>query len=576
MSTLQIIYNFLAPYRKWVVRALVLTAVSTLISLAPPMVLKVLVDQVITLGRNDLFVPMLVLFAVTPLAATVLGFANNYVVSLIGDKLVLDMRRRLYWHLQSLPMKFFDRCSTGMVIERLMGDVNKVQRMVTTQTITLATDAVACVAALGAMMYLNARLTVLLMLVVPIYVLNARFFKKRIRRANEQLRGKMDQISSTIQERLAGAAVIKAFGQERTEDRRFAADAHEALRFGTQAHNYSVGFTTSANLIYFVGQTSIYVLGCYLIIDGQMTLGAVVAFTTYCVYLLSPAVRFTQISNMVERSMVSVRRIGELLDEQVEPPDKSDAIRVGRLSGRVDFEDLRFEYIPGQPVLRDINLHVPAGTTVALVGHTGCGKTTLISLLYRFYEPTGGRILFDGIDITTIARKDLRRNLAIVPQDPVLFEGTVRENIAYGWPDAPLEKVIKAARIAEVHEVITSLPDGYDSQLGGEGVKLSVGQKQRLVIARAVLTEPAILILDEATSALDSQSEQLLQKALQRVMRNRTCFVVAHRLSTIINADMIVVMDQGRILEVGRHDELLNKRDGHYRRLYLTQFAKVA
>jgi len=575
-NNLKVLWRFIQPYKRWFYRAVVLTTISTAISLAPPLLLKVLVDKVIGEGRRDLFAPVLILFILAPLAATGLGFVNNYVVTLIGQKLVLDVRRRLYEHLQYLPMRFYDKSSTGGVMERLMGDVRHVQQMVTGQTITLATDTVACAVAMVIMMTLNWRLTCLLMILVPVYIVNFQYFKSRIRKWRRAFREKMEDISSSLQERLAGAAAVKVFGQERAETRHFVADAYEAQNIGVKAHIFSVGFGTTSNLIYWLGQTGIYLLGCYLVIESEMSLGAVIAFTGYSMYLLGPAVRFSNLSNMVERSMVSVRRVFELLAEARDPEDPPDAVWRSKLSGAVTFEHVSFEYDAGVPVLKDINVEVPAGKTVALVGHTGCGKTTIISLLMRFYRPTAGRVLIDGIDMNKVSRSTLRTNIAMVPQDPVLFEGTVRDNIAYGRPEASIEEIISAARAAEIHRTIKALPDGYDTHIGAEGVKLSVGQKQRLVIARAIVADPAILILDEATSALDTESERLLQRALLKIMRDRTSFVIAHRLSTIVGADMIVVLSDGEIIEVGTHQELLARKGGHYRQLYFTQFAKVA
>ena len=575
-SNFRVLWEFLRPYKKWFYRGVALTTVSTAISLAPPLLMKIIVDRIIGQGRNNLFVPVFAFFALAPLTAAALGFVNNFVISLIGDKLVLDLRHRLYEHLQYLPMRFYDKSSTGGLMERLMGDVAQVNQLVSGQTITLLTDLVACSIAMIIMMSLNWRLTCLLLVLVPLYVINFQFFKFRIRTWRLAVREKMEQISSSLQERLAGAAAVKAFGQERSETRQFMADAFDARNFGVRAHMYSVGFNTSSSLIYWLGQTGIYLMGCYLVIRSDMSLGSVIAFSGYCVYLLQPALRFSNMSNMVERAMVSVRRVFELLEETREPINPPATITIPRLRGEVRFDDLCFEYDAGSPVLHHINLDVPAGKTVALVGHTGCGKTTIISLLMRFYHPTSGQLLVDDVRIDRYARSTLRKNIAVVPQDPILFEGTVRDNIAYGRKDAKLEDVIAAAKAAEIHQTIEQLSDGYDTFLGEEGAKLSLGQKQRMIIARAILTDPAILILDEATSALDTESERLLQRALNKIMQNRTSFVIAHRLSTIIGADMIVVLSDGKIVEMGSHHELLAKEGGHYRHLYITQFAKVA
>ncbi len=575
MESLRTIYEYLQPYKKWFYRAILLTMVSTAISLTPPLILRAIVDNVITAGDMELFYPLIALFVIAPLLAAIIGFVNNYVVTLIGQKLVLDLRAKLYEHLLHLPLRFYDKQSTGGLIERLMGDVQQVQTMVTTQTVTLATDIVACSIALIIMMTLNWRLTLALMLLIPLYVINYNFFIERIRKWRKSLREKMEQISANLQERLAGMIVVKAFGGEEKEAEKFSQDALDARDIGIRAQSYSILFSTGSSLIYWLGRTGIYLLGCYLIIQGDMTLGSVVAFTSYTLYLLNPAVRFSQMSNMVEQSMVSVRRIKELIFELREPSDPPDAITLDRFSGEVRFEDVSFEYEVNQPVLRNFSLTVKPGTTVALVGHTGCGKTTIISLLMRFYRPTRGKILIDGIDLNKISNVSLRKNIAFVPQDPVLFEGTVFENIAYGKLDASMEEVVEAAKAAEIHSVIESLPDGYNTYIGEEGVKLSAGQKQRIIIARAILMDPSILILDEATSSLDSESERLLQKALLRVMEGRTSFVIAHRLGTIVSADIIVVLSEGRIIEIGTHKELIERR-GYYHRLYFTQFARAA
>jgi ABC-type multidrug transport system fused ATPase/permease subunit len=576
MNAFKVIYRFILPYRRQYLQAVAITLICTVISLSPPLIVKAFVDRVIGQREESLLTPLLVLFVLIPLLAEGLRAVNGYMITMMGSRLVLDMRRRLYGHLQHLPLRFFDSSSTGAVMERLMGDVGQVQGMVTHQTVTIATDLLGCVVALGAMLWLNARLALIPLMFIPLYVLTHRYFRARLRRAFEQYRSKIDEISGTVSERLRSTPIVKAFGQERTETRRFTADAYDAQGYGVRAYNYAIGFNTAASLQTWSARVGILLLGYYMVIHGAMTLGEVVAFGAYSVYLLGPAVRFAGITNMVETVMVSVRRIGELLDEPTEVADAPDAVRVRRLRGEVDFHGVGFEYEADQPVLQDIDLHVPAGSTIALVGHTGCGKTTMISLLYRFYEVTSGAIVIDGHDVRRIARTDLRRNLSLVPQDPVIFETTVSENIAYGCPDAPLEKIVEAARIAELYDEIMELPDGFETRLGGADAKLSVGQKQRLMIARAVLSDPAILILDEATSSLDGESERALQEALDRVMAGRTSFVIAHRLSTIVNADLIVVLDEGRIIEVGTHRKLLDNPEGHYRQLYLQQFAKVA
>ncbi|MCD6364510.1 MAG: ABC transporter ATP-binding protein [Planctomycetes bacterium] len=576
MTMLSVLCRFIAPYKQRFFRAVAMTMLVTIANMAGPMIVKILIDDVITVRRESLLMPVLFVFVGVPVLAGVLGLINNYMITYMGAKIVMDMRRKVYGHLQGLPLKYYDHSSTGMLLERLMGDVGQIRNLVTQRTVMLVTDIAACFVAMGAMLYLNAQLALIPLLFIPIYVCTHRYFRVRVHQAYDLLRSKIDDISGTVSERIRSTAIVKAFGQERNETKRLLGDAHDAQEYGSRAHVYSVAFMSATSLQVWLVRIGIMLLGYYLVIRGKMTLGAVVALTAYSTHLLGPARRFAALSNVFETVMVSIHRIAELLDEPLEPADRPDALELNQMRGEVEFKDLSFEYESDQPVLTDINLHVPAGKTVALVGHTGCGKTTMISLLYRFYEATSGQILIDGIDIAKIKRASLRRYMSIVPQDPVVFEGTVRENIAYGEPTASIERVMEAARIAELHDVVMALPDGIDSKLGGADAKLSLGQKQRLMIARAVLTNPAILVMDEATSSLDGESERALQDALDSVMADRTSFVIAHRLSTIINADMIVVMDSGKIMEVGSHKELLAKSDGLYRQLYLKQFAKVA
>ena len=527
-------------------------------------------------GRYTWFWPLILAMALVPITQQLIGKAYRLIINNTAAKLSFDVRFGLYQHVTSLPVSFFDKHSTGMVLERLMGDVNKFQQLVTGQLLQLSTDVVRASMSIMLMLWIDIELTLIVLAIVPLYVLNHRFFVRRIRNANDDFRAKMDVVSGHLEERLTGTALVKAFGMERPETRTFTVETYEALQYSSRARGLSVAFGNTAQLIQWFGKTLVFLLACYMVIEGKMTWGQVLAFGAYSMFLLGPAVRFTELANQFEQTLVSVDRVKELLAAPAEAghgwaSDRPDVT----FKGRVTIKDLNFAYDPGTPVLRDINLDVGAGKTVALVGRTGCGKTTLTSLLYRFYELTDGQILLDGQDITQLDLGTLRRHLAIVPQDAVLFEGTAAENIAYGRHGATRDEIIAAAKLAEIHDVLAHLPQGYDTPLGQAGAKLSVGQKQRLVIARAVLANPAVLIMDEATSSLDTESERLIQRALRKVMRGRTCFVVAHRLSTIQHADLIVVMDDGRILEVGRHGELLAKPDGCYREMYYRQFAKI-
>ena len=365
-------------------------------------------------------------------------------------------------------------------------------------------------------------------------------------------RRKMDQVSVGLQERLAGVQLVKSYGRERREHRSFAEDTHESLDAAMQTATNRAGYMAGAWGVSGLRNTVIFCLGCYYVIEGEMTYGAVMAFFSYSSRMFQPILNLTQIAMRLQAVMVSVDRVLEILDFPIEIADKEDAVELPAIKGHIKFEDVHFEYKEGEPVLKGINLEVQPGQMVALVGHTGCGKTTLTSLLMRFYDVKAGRITIDGRDLRDVKLRTLRTQIGQVLQDSVMFDGTIRENLLYGRADATDAELIAAARIAEIHEFIMRTPEGYDSMLGKDGIKLSVGEKQRLAIARAVLTNPAVLILDEATSSLDSLSEALIQKAMTRVLKERTSFAIAHRLSTIVNADIIVVMDHGEIIEQGR------------------------
>jgi len=427
----------------------------------------------------------------------------------------------------------------------------------------------------GVIFYFNWKLALVTFLILPLHWLNYRYFVQRIRIKNRIIRRKWDHIYNLLHERISGTKLVRTFNREEFESEQFESSTEEVLDYSMQSTALSVSFGGVSGLIGGLGNTLIFFLGCYFVIQGEMTYGTVAAFMAYVGRVLDPIMQFTSMSNQIEQTMVSVDRIFEVLEVAPEREDPQ-ALALGSIRGDVRFEHLWFEYVPGEPVIRDFSLEVPAGTTVALVGHTGCGKTTVTSLLLRFYEVKSGRILIDGVDISQVELRSLRRQIGQVLQESKLFyDTTVGQNIGYGLAHGDAEAISQAARTAEIDGFIRSKANGYEELVGGQGVKLSVGEKQRMCIARAVVTDPRILILDEATSALDTQSELLIQKALERVLEGRTSFVIAHRLSTILNADMIVVMDKGEIIERGTHESLIQKEGGHYRHLYEQQFAKT-
>ena len=573
MSSFTKFLKFLRPFRRRIALCIGFTITLTILSLTPPLLLKLLTDDVITKGNWGSLNILIALLALMPFAQVGISALNNYITHLVGQKLIFDVRYALYRHIQSLSLRFFTNMSTGAIMQRIMGDVSTVRSMVTRQTISFITDIVACLFALSMCFWLNWRMAIIVMIVLPLYVVNYRFFVAKIRDTNLEYRNQMDGICGILQERLSAAAMVKSYAREKAETRRFMSDIRGTFNVARESATYSVSFSTFASLIGGIGTAIIYCLGCYMVVHGRMGYGAVMAFASYTGQLFGPAVRFSEMFNQIEQMKVSLDRIFELMDVKPEIVDPPDPVSVKRFSGHIKFENVCFRYLENEPVLEDVNLDVEPGKLVALVGHTGSGKTTMAMLLFRFYDVLSGRILIDGHDIRTVSIRRLRRNLGVVLQDTVLFNDTVRENIRFGKPSATDEEIIAAATVSEIHSVIEALPQGYDTIIGPGGTKLSTGQCQRLAIARAILTDPAILILDEATSSLDTESEELIQQALGRVMANRTSFVIAHRLSTIVNADMIVVLDKGRIVEIGKHHELVARPNGHYRALCKEQFA---
>ena len=574
-NNLHLVIDIVWPYKRRLIAAGILTVLLTLAAMCPPLLLALIVDRIIGQQQWQLIGLVAMGWFSLVLIQAIISFGNSYLISWVAHRMVLDVRNLLYRHLHGLSAGFFHRTPTGKIMERLMTDVGRIQMLVTGQTISVLTDVVAATVAIAAVFWLNWRMALVVLGFLPLYLINYRFFVKRIRQFNETSYRQWDDISGRLRERIGGMNVVKAFGQEQAEAGQFIRDNQRALQLVSKAWNFSVSYSSIATLINGLGSMVILFLGCYLVILGEMAYGAVLAFCAYAMQLLGPAVRFSGLANTIEQTMISVDRVREFLCEHADIQDSPAAFPAKRLAGNVTFEHVDFEYEPGNPVLTDFSLDVPAGAMIALVGHTGCGKSTIVNLLFRFYDPRKGRILMDGTDLRDFEVASLRRQIGLVPQESFIFEDTVAANIAYGRPRADRGAIIEAARIAELHGPIRKMPDGYDTRLGTEGVQMSVGQQQRLAIARAVLTDPAILVLDEATSSLDSEAEQLIQKALTNVMADRTSLVIAHRLSTIVHADVIVVMDQGRILESGDHERLMASPVGTYRGLYQTQFKKI-
>jgi subfamily B ATP-binding cassette protein MsbA len=568
------ILNFIKPYRRNIILAIFLTIFLTCLNLLPPLIMKFLIDNVISKKNWNFLAIVMISFLLVPVLGSIISFFNNYTISKVAQNLVFDMRVKMYKHLLKLSLKFHSEMQTGTIVSRIMSDVGAVQNLVTVNTISIVTDIASFLFALIVIFYLSWKLSILLIIILPLYVLNYLYFSKKIRWKNILFWKKMDEISGMLQEKISGIQTVKSFAREEAEINRFLGDTKKSLEYSLEGATYNLYFTNFAQLISGFGTTIIFCLGCYFVLKGEMTYGGVSAFLAYSFQLFNPALRFTEISNQFQQTMVSVSRIFEIISKDVDIKEKKNAKEI-EIKGEVKFENVNFGYNDEELVLKNFDLYVKPGTTVALVGPTGCGKSTVINLLQRFYDVKSGAIYIDGEDIRNLKINSLRTQIGVVLQDPFLFNTTIKENIKYGKKTATDEEIETACKISEIYDFIQSLPKKFDTIIGPGGVKLSVGEKQRLAIARAIITNPKILIMDEATASLDSESEFLIQKALEKVLKGRTSFIIAHRLSTIINADLIVVMDKGRIIEAGTHQELLKIPNGFYRSLYEKQFADL-
>jgi subfamily B ATP-binding cassette protein MsbA len=569
MGYLPYIAKTLRPHRGRLVLSILFWLGIMAVDLGSPLVVAVLIDVVVGQGRYELLGPLILAFAALPFMGAVMHFSCNYLGMVVSQRIVLEIRLDLYRRVHNLSCRFLQGTTTGKLMERLRGDVQQIQTVLASQLPAIVVQVITGLFMLVVMFVISVKLTLLVVAAIALYVVNYKYFVRRIRAVQRRYRRKMDALSGMAQERLTGNMIVKSYGAERREARRFVRRNFLAERTLHRFRMLNVCYGVTSSMNTWTTYLVVMLLGAYFAVQGELTYGAVTAMAAFTMRLLAPALALAELSNQIQQAKVSLDRIFELMDSEPDVTDRG-GLRLAELRGEVTFRNVCFQYEPNKPVLRHMNFCIQPGQTVALVGHTGCGKTTIASLIYRYYEAQSGGVLIDGHDIVTLDPRWYRHRLAMVPQDPVVFDTTLAENISYGRPDATLQDIERVARMAELGGLIDSLPKGLHSSLYDGGVKLSVGEKQRLCIARAMLAEPTILILDEATSSLDPQSEALIQLALKRVMANRTCFVIAHRLSTVVEADLIIVLDQGQVLEMGNHGQLMSK-GGHYHHLVMTQ-----
>ncbi|MCO0597581.1 ABC transporter ATP-binding protein/permease [Peribacillus butanolivorans] len=546
----------------------------SLLEFSIPQLTQYTIDKIIPEKKYDslIWVGTGILGAAILLA--LLNYFNSYIVSKVGQKAIMDLRNSMYEHIQRLDMKFFDKNRTGDLMSRLTNDVNLLQQLISSSMLQVVTDTVTFVAVAVYMLFINWKLTIVLLFTFPFMFYITRVFGKRIRMSFRSVQSSAGDISNQLQDSISGMRLIQSFTNEEFESKRFAERNHENMVANIKSVRLRSMFGPVIDLLNNIGLVAVIVFGAWQVMEGAFTVGLIVAFLAYLRLLQSPVRNFSRVISIVQQSAAAFERITEIMETQPEVSDKGNAIELPSIKKQIEFQSVDFAYDEGVPVLSNLNLTMKAGQITALVGSSGAGKSTITNLLIRFYDPQQGTIKMDGLDIRDVSLKSIRSQMGIVSQDIILFNGSIRDNIVYGKLDATDDEITESAKAANAHDFIKAFPNGYDSQIGERGVKLSGGQKQRIAIARALLKNPQIIILDEATSALDTESEHLIQEALSRLLVNRTSIVIAHRLSTVQNADQIIVLEKGSVHEKGTHEQLLTS-NGRYRQLHDLQFPQL-
>jgi len=568
--------GYVRPYRTLIASAIAFGIVRYLVPLALPWTVKILVDDFFPPQATRphaqlhwLMAGLCALYAVYSVAS----YWRSYLAGLAGHRVIYDMRQALYLHLQRMSLSFFDRQRVGAIISRITTDIASAQNFVGAAFVNTVMD-LSCVVLIIVLLFLaHPRLALISMAVLPAYAVVSYVLQKRIRAKSRDIHQQLQELSGDLHEQFAGIATIQSFGQEEAEARGFNAKSRVYLRTvlgNVRLQSVALGAT---GFLTALGPVLVLWFGATEVWAGRVSVGTLMAFYGYLGMLYQPIQRLTELNLIVANSLAAMDRIFEVFDQAPEVQERAGAVTLPRVRGAIAFERVSFQYEGREPVLEDLSLVIRAGETVALVGPSGAGKSTIVKLLPRFYDVSDGRITIDGTDLRDATLESLRKQIAIVAQEPLLFSGTIAENLRFGRPDATMEELKAAARAAFADTFIEQLPEGYLTPTGERGIRLSGGQKQRVAIARAFLKDAPIVILDEPTSALDAESEDLVKEALRQLLKGRTALIIAHRLSTIEHADRVLVIDDGRIIEQGPHAELLKRPDGLYRRYAAHQLA---
>ena len=564
---LGVLWRLTKPYRFRTFLSVFSLLAATATALAPPLLAKYALDDAINNETGLNLTVVVVLFVLLALANWGMTYVETYMTGWVGERILADLRKQLFGHLQDLSLGFYERNRAGVLISRMTNDVEAIDQLVTDGVTTLAQSTLLLSGTAFLLIVLDPRLALVTLIVIPFMVIASALFRSRSARAYSSVRERLGLVTATLAEDIAGMRMVQAFVREQRATENFrtvALDYRESNMTTVRLNAYYFPFVS---LLATLALAIVLGYGGHLYLNDAIALTTLFAFMLYVNNFFDPIQQLSQLYNTFLSAAAALDKIIGVLDEEPDVVDHPGAEPLAHIEGQVRFEDVHFAYGRGSEVLHGIDLDVPTGTTVALVGHTGAGKSTIAKLLARFYEPTSGRITIDGVGLNDVTQESLRRQLGIVPQEGFLFAGTVAENIAFAKPDARPEDIVRAAQTVGAHEFILRLEDGYETQLGERGSRLSLGQRQLVAFARALLADPRILILDEATSSVDIGTERTIEEALRTLLSDRTSFVIAHRLSTIRDADLIVVLEHGQVIEQGSHEDLL-ARQGLYTSLY--------
>ncbi len=560
------ILGYARPYWKILTYATLCLILSSGISLSLPWIVRKPIDLMVTQKQIPALSTLIGLVSLFLIQAF-LSFGHNYLSGAAGQRVLTDLRVRLFSHLQTLSLPFFLHRRTGELLSRLTNDLGVVQTLATELPVNLIRQGIILVGGITIILYMNWRLSLLAFFLIPVVILAARFMGRRLRTLSTAVQDHLAQTTTLMEEMITGIRSIKSFSRENYEKDRFSDQTDKTLDIMLKRLQVSAAFGPLMVFLGFSTACGLMWYGAREVFLGKISPGELISFVMYAVIITGPVGSFARLFSQLQEGLGASRRVFELLDTKPEITDQAGAKVLAAMKGAIHFDQVSFHYLPDQPVLRQIHFSVAPGEKVALVGPSGAGKSTLIHLLHRFYDPTSGEILIDDIPLKTIQIKSFYDQIAYVPQEVLLFGGTLRENILYGKLDADEDALVSASKAAHAHDFIMDFPDGYETVVGEKGLTLSGGQRHRIAIARAFLKNPKILILDEATAYLDNESELFIQDALELLMRDKTTFMIAHRLTTIQKADRILVLNKGKLVEQGNHESLM-KKEGLYRHLY--------